>query len=76
MSGTLPEFKDLLNSIARGLLIWYVTSFKTLGAIQSGPRALFTLILPSPLVTVSSVESQSLKGIKLVWTGFHRCLQR
>ena len=36
MSG-IPEFKDLLNSIARGLLIWYFASFKIHGARQSGP---------------------------------------
>ena len=44
MSGTLPEFKDLLNSIVSGLLIWYFASFKTLGAIYSGPGVLFSLI--------------------------------
>ena len=53
MSGTLPEFKDLLNSIARGLLSRYVASYKTFGAIQSG--VLLTFILSSALAIVSSL---------------------
>ena len=44
MSGSPPEFKDLLNIIVRGLLFSCFASFKTLGAIQSGPGVLFTLI--------------------------------
>ena len=41
--------------------------FKTLSAIQSGLGIWFTLMLSSALVTASSVNSQSLKGIKFGW---------
>ncbi len=76
--GTFPLFSDLLNSIESGLDICCFASFRTRGAIQSGPGVLFVLSFSSALIIMFSGRLQELREVSFSVRNFllegHTCL--